>query len=687
MAEQQHQQQQLEEQREEQEAAPGKASRMDLFDDDDDDDDVDLDTDVSIASSASSSDADDDDDDDGGALSESEDDWYAAHLKETKQNSLLATAKSQQTNNGDADETTATSEDQAAHEPNKLVSFSLQEAQDGDTSKDAAAALGALSRADQLNLYRMQQTLRQHVHKMHLMCLLGNLVIRSRVCDNADVQAGVLSCCPSWALRERWTKQRVRKLCTWFAANIHATTHHHQRHEHGMHEGGLHLHPAGVSILRTMQDQRGPPWAVTCACASVLRHGGVRVRVVSALQPLSKKVPTADSVLASKTSSGRRRKRAKVLQEVIRIDSGDDDDGGGGGGGGGHTKGRDSRGRGGAARAQSSAASTDAQTRPRSTTTPTTATATTTTATSSSSSSSSLVARRQRRRRKREHASATSSSSTATASSGRYCWWLEVLFGGRAAGWTHVDPIAGVVDDAQRVAARGRKKLGGSGPGCGMTNDALVSLLQSDERLMANPLAKEGVDEIALLIKYCKHFAADKAVSFDMSLARGLDYYTGVIYEAVLVGQRVGSVAGGGRYDDLVGMFDKKGRKVPCVGVSLGVERLFTIIEERERKAAEKSLKTRHTQVLVASGQGMVEERLELCAALWAAGFAAETSYKRKSKLLNAFQEAEESAIPVVVLVGPDELQRGVVKVRHTATREEEEIAREDLVDRLKTLL
>lgn len=87
---------------------------------------------------------------------------------------------------------------------------------------------------------------------------------------------------------------------------------------------------------------------------------------------------------------------------------------------------------------------------------------------------------------------------------------------------------------------------------------------------------------------------------FDLSLARGLDYYTGVIYEAVLSQAEVapvatkssngapteecvtvGSVAGGGRYDGLVGMFDPKARKVPCVGVSIGIERIFSIMEQK----------------------------------------------------------------------------------------------------------
>ena len=77
----------------------------------------------------------------------------------------------------------------------------------------------------------------------------------------------------------------------------------------------------------------------------------------------------------------------------------------------------------------------------------------------------------------------------------------------------------------------------------------------------------------------------------------------------------VGSVAGGGRYDDLVGMFDAKGRKVPCVGVSIGVERVFSILEAR---AAKENRRTTETEVYVASAQkNLVEERLKICAELW----------------------------------------------------------------------
>ena len=137
---------------------------------------------------------------------------------------------------------------------------------------------------------------------------------------------------------------------------------------------------------------------------------------------------------------------------------------------------------------------------------------------------------------------------------------------------------------------------------------------------------------------------------FDLSLARGLDYYTGVIYEAVLKGEivdliaeqqklaiieerktsdnpedpdldidlanGVGTVAAGGRYDNLVNMFDSKS-VVPCVGFSIGVERLFTVIELKMKKNNIK-LRANQTQVYVMSPQkGLLKEILETCNLLW----------------------------------------------------------------------
>ena len=83
----------------------------------------------------------------------------------------------------------------------------------------------------------------------------------------------------------------------------------------------------------------------------------------------------------------------------------------------------------------------------------------------------------------------------------------------------------------------------------------------------------------------------------------------------------MGSVAGGGRYDELVGMFDTRGKPVPCVGLSIGIERIFSILEARAKADKAHRVRTVETQVFVASGQkNMLEERMKVCTLLWNAG-------------------------------------------------------------------
>ncbi|XP_069340220.1 histidine--tRNA ligase, cytoplasmic isoform X2 [Eulemur rufifrons] len=222
---------------------------------------------------------------------------------------------------------------------------------------------------------------------------------------------------------------------------------------------------------------------------------------------------------------------------------------------------------------------------------------------------------------------------------------------------------------------------------------SLVEQLLQDPKLSQNKQALEGLRDLKLLFEYLTLFGIDDKISFDLSLARGLDYYTGVIYEAVLLqtpaqaGEEplgVGSVAAGGRYDGLVGMFDPKGRKVPCVGLSIGVERIFSIVEQR-LEALEEKVRTTETQVLVASAQKkLLEERLKLVSELWDAGIKAELIYKKNPKLLNQLQYCEEAGIPLVAIIGEQELKDGVIKLRSVASREEVDVRREDLVEEIK---
>jgi histidyl-tRNA synthetase len=190
----------------------------------------------------------------------------------------------------------------------------------------------------------------------------------------------------------------------------------------------------------------------------------------------------------------------------------------------------------------------------------------------------------------------------------------------------------------------------------------LLSKLRADERLLANESMRAGIADLDLLFEYLEAFGVLEKVSFDLSLARGLDYYTGVIYEVITEGSAplattstapaappksskkptksgaeldedrssdpsvgVGSVAAGGRYDNLVGMFSGK-NQIPCVGISFGVDRIFSVI--KARMAADKNtepVRSNEVDVMVMAlgGKGftgLVNERLQICSTLWSAG-------------------------------------------------------------------
>ncbi|EON97946.1 putative histidyl-trna synthetase protein [Phaeoacremonium minimum UCRPA7] len=231
--------------------------------------------------------------------------------------------------------------------------------------------------------------------------------------------------------------------------------------------------------------------------------------------------------------------------------------------------------------------------------------------------------------------------------------------------------------------------------------------LQKDEKMAANESMKAGMADMERLFAYMECFKVSDAVSFDLSLARGLDYYTGVIYEVVTEGSApsvapsnekieavkapkkknskdpdedrsndpsvgVGSIAAGGRYDNLVGMFGKT--QVPCVGISFGVDRIFSVIKARQ---AEKKDQIRANEVdvfVMAMGgkgfTGMVQERMSICAKLWEAGISAEFLYKDKPKFQNQFKAAEANGVPFALILGEDEMAQGQVRLKEMGLRE-----------------
>lgn len=220
------------------------------------------------------------------------------------------------------------------------------------------------------------------------------------------------------------------------------------------------------------------------------------------------------------------------------------------------------------------------------------------------------------------------------------------------------------------------------------------TLLSKDQAVLDNALAKEGLDEIATLMKYTDAFGIDNYISFDLSLARGLDYYTGLIYEVVTSDSAppenagelkkkaksdddasayvgVGSIAAGGRYDKLVSMFveasGKKSVQIPCVGISFGVERLFSLIKQR---AASASIKPTATQVMVMAfgggkdWTGYLPERMKVAKELWNGGIETEYVYKSKANPRKQFEAAEKTGAQLAVILGKEEYLEGKLRIK-----------------------
>jgi len=209
----------------------------------------------------------------------------------------------------------------------------------------------------------------------------------------------------------------------------------------------------------------------------------------------------------------------------------------------------------------------------------------------------------------------------------------------------------------------------------------LVEKLASDEKLQ-NDSMKTGLENMRRLLDFCHILGVKSELQFDLSLARGLDYYTATIYEAVLCGTEVGSVSGGGRYDGLVNGLAGSKKQIPCVGMSIGIERIMAIIDKR---LADEKVKTTSTQVLVISPQkGTLKDRMKLLSELWEAGISAETQQKNNVKMLTQLQHCENKMIPLAAVLANDEIEQGVVKLRHIATRKEWIVQRQNVAAEIK---
>ena len=192
--------------------------------------------------------------------------------------------------------------------------------------------------------------------------------------------------------------------------------------------------------------------------------------------------------------------------------------------------------------------------------------------------------------------------------------------------------------------------------------DELVVKFEETKLFEGHEHSLKALEELKVISKYLKILKSYDSVTLDLSLARGLDYYTGLIYEVIVEGSKVGSVGAGGRYDGLVGMFGTT--EIPCIGFSIGIERIFVLLEEKMKKMNQE-LRENETEILVATiGKNLIDHKLEILGYLWEHGFKSEMVYESAPKPQKQLSFALESKIPFIIWIGEDEIKNSIVKIK-----------------------
>ncbi|HZH92658.1 MAG TPA: HisS family protein, partial [Tissierellaceae bacterium] len=210
------------------------------------------------------------------------------------------------------------------------------------------------------------------------------------------------------------------------------------------------------------------------------------------------------------------------------------------------------------------------------------------------------------------------------------------------------------------------------------SNDEIIDALS--EMRIDNDLFKEGLDEIETVVKYLRLFEVPESnFAIDLTIARGLDYYTGTVYETLLDEYpSIGSVCSGGRYDNLATYYTKQ--QLPGVGISIGLTRLFyQLMEAGIINTQESSL----TKVLVIPMEGYMDESIKLAAALRKEDIFTQI-YLEETKLGKKFNYADKMGIPFVIVIGEEEKKTGEYTLRDMKSGQQTKYDLNSLIEVLK---
>ena len=207
------------------------------------------------------------------------------------------------------------------------------------------------------------------------------------------------------------------------------------------------------------------------------------------------------------------------------------------------------------------------------------------------------------------------------------------------------------------------------------TAGQLLELLSTDQPMEAlaalkgkNELFDRGVEELSTVVQYLSAFGVpEDHYKVDLTIARGLDYYTGTVYEtAMLDHPEIGSICSGGRYDNLAEYYTNK--QLPGVGISIGLTRLFFVLEDQ--KYLNEDLLTAPADVLVLPMTEDLSPAITLATRFRAAGLRTQL-YTERKKFKQKIGYADKLGIPYVVFLGEDEIQAGLAAVKDLSTGEQ----------------
>ncbi|WP_209390162.1 histidine--tRNA ligase [Chryseobacterium sp. RR2-3-20] len=208
------------------------------------------------------------------------------------------------------------------------------------------------------------------------------------------------------------------------------------------------------------------------------------------------------------------------------------------------------------------------------------------------------------------------------------------------------------------------------------SDDALENLLQLKEKFAGNEIGLKGVEELEFVITQSLNIGVDiQNLVFDITLARGLDYYTGAIFEVKADEAQMGSIGGGGRYDNLTEVFGVK--NVPGIGISFGLDRIYLVMEELNLFPEEA---TSNVEYLFANfGGEETIEALKLIIQLREKGISAEL-YPENAKINKQFTYAEKKGIKNLVFLGEEEIKNRTVTFKNLEIGEQKTVSLDEFL-------